>query len=92
MVDGEVRGGAIRSRLSSNRGNCVPFQPIVDEHERPTLRLRRSYKWGKLNDSSPRRLHQTLRCTQAMEAHGSDHIWTIEEMVALMDQEKAPRG
>ena len=27
------------------------------------------------------RIHQTLRCTPAMEAGLSDHVWTIEEML-----------
>jgi hypothetical protein len=31
------------------------------------------------------RVHQTLRVTPAMEAGLSDHIWTIEEMVKLLD-------
>ncbi len=26
------------------------------------------------------RIHQTLRCTPAMEAGITDHVWTIEEM------------
>lgn len=29
------------------------------------------------------RIHQTLRCTPAMEAGVSDHVWSIEEIVAL---------
>ena len=31
------------------------------------------------------RIHQTLRCTPAMEAGVSDHVWTIEEIVGLLD-------
>jgi hypothetical protein len=31
------------------------------------------------------RVHQTLRVTPAMEAGISDHVWTIEEMVRLID-------
>jgi len=30
------------------------------------------------------RVHQTLRVTPAMEARIADHIWTIEEIVALL--------
>ena len=30
------------------------------------------------------RVHQTLRVTPAMEAGVSDHVWSIEEIVALM--------
>jgi len=32
------------------------------------------------------RIHQTLRVTPAMEAGVSDHVWSIEEIVALLDQ------
>lgn len=39
------------------------------------------------------RVHQTLRVTPAMEAGISDHVWTLEEVVALMPLPKArPRG
>ena len=30
------------------------------------------------------RVHQTLRVTPAMEAGISDHVWAIEEIVALL--------
>jgi hypothetical protein len=30
------------------------------------------------------RIHQTLRCTPAMEAGISDHIWSLEEIVSLI--------
>ena len=33
------------------------------------------------------RIHQTLRVTPAMEAGVSDHVWTIEEIVSLLDIE-----
>jgi len=32
------------------------------------------------------RIHQTLRVTPAMEAGLSDHVWTLEEIVSLLDQ------
>lgn len=39
------------------------------------------------------RIHQTLRVTPAMEAGVSDHVWDIEEIVALVPLPKAgPRG
>ena len=31
------------------------------------------------------RVHQTLRVTPAMEAGVSDHVWSIEEIVGLLD-------
>jgi IS1 family transposase len=39
------------------------------------------------------RIHQTLRVTPAMEAGIADHIWNIEELVALLPVlENKPRG
>jgi IS1 family transposase len=32
------------------------------------------------------RIHQTLRVTPAMEAGVADHVWTFEEVVALLDR------
>jgi hypothetical protein len=32
------------------------------------------------------RVHQTLRVTPAMEAGIADHIWSIEEVVSLLDR------
>ncbi len=34
------------------------------------------------------RVHQTLRVTPAMEAGVSDHVWTIEELVRIMEMSK----
>jgi hypothetical protein len=31
------------------------------------------------------RIHQTLRVTPAMEAGVSDHVWSIDEVIALLD-------
>ncbi len=40
------------------------------------------------------RIHKTLRVTPAMEAGVSDHVWSLEEIAALMDvgQETKKRG
>ena len=35
------------------------------------------------------RVHQTLRVTPAMEAGVADHVWDVEEIVALLDTPKA---
>ncbi len=32
------------------------------------------------------RIHETIRCTPAMEAGVSDHPWTVEEIVGLLEQ------
>ena len=31
------------------------------------------------------RIHQSLRVTPAMEAGVSDHVWTLEEIVSLLE-------
>jgi hypothetical protein len=31
------------------------------------------------------RIHQTLRITPAMAAGVSDHVWEIEDLIALLD-------
>ncbi len=31
------------------------------------------------------RIHQTLRCTPAMEAGVTDYVWDLSEVVALLD-------
>lgn len=37
------------------------------------------------------RVHQTLRCTPAMEAGLTDHIWEVEEIIALLDTQPKRR-
>jgi len=37
------------------------------------------------------RMHQTLRCTPAMAAGLSDHKWSLEELVGLLESKKRPR-
>lgn len=32
------------------------------------------------------RVHQTLRVTPAMEAKVADHVWSVSEIVALLDK------
>lgn len=35
------------------------------------------------------RVHKTLRCTPAMEAGLSDHVWSLEEVIGLLDRRSA---
>lgn len=34
-------------------------------------------------------IHQTLRVTPAMEAGVSDHVWSVEEIVKLLDEDRS---
>jgi len=34
------------------------------------------------------KIHQTLRVTPAMEAGITDHVWSVEELVALLEPER----
>jgi hypothetical protein len=34
------------------------------------------------------RIHKTLRVTPAMEAGLADHVWSIEELIGLLDQKE----
>jgi len=38
------------------------------------------------------RVHETLRVTPAMEAGISDHVWSIEELIALLDTKPSERA
>jgi len=35
------------------------------------------------------RIHQSLRVTPAMEAGVANHVWTIAEVIGLLDSEQA---
>ncbi|MGA8764937.1 MAG: hypothetical protein WB562_18855 [Candidatus Sulfotelmatobacter sp.] len=35
------------------------------------------------------RVHQTLRVTSAMEAGLTNHVWSLEELVGLLDAKEA---
>ena len=35
------------------------------------------------------RVHQTLKTTPAVAAGVADHVWTLTELVALLDREEA---
>jgi hypothetical protein len=38
------------------------------------------------------RIHKTLRVTPAMEAALSDHVWTLQELVALIETNLSNNG
>jgi len=39
-----------------------------------------------------RRVHQTLRVTPAMESGLSDHVWSVGELVKLLDNRSILHG
>jgi IS1 family transposase len=53
------------------------FSKKVENHAHNVALHFMYYNFGKI--------HQTLRVTPAMEAGVSDHVWSIEEIVALLD-------
>lgn len=38
------------------------------------------------------RVHQSLRVTPAMEAHLTDHVWTIDEMLSILDSKETAKN
>jgi IS1 family transposase len=71
-----------RSNLSLRMGNrrftrlTNGFSKKVENHEHALALYFMYYNFA--------RIHQTLRVTPAMEAGVSDHVWNIEEIVALI--------
>jgi IS1 family transposase len=58
------------------------FSKKLDNHVAMTSLYFMFYNFG--------RVHQTLRVTPAMEAKVADHVWSVEEIVALMDEVAKP--
>ena len=52
------------------------FSKKLEDHEHAVAIHYMFYNLG--------RIHQSLRVTPAMEAGISDHVWSIEEMIALL--------
>jgi hypothetical protein len=46
--------------------------------------VRAGVRWMAERAPRPAVSHQTLRVTPAMEAGVSDHVWSVEEIVALL--------
>jgi len=57
------------------------FSKKVDNHK---AAIALHYMWYNFG-----RIHQTLRVTPAMEAGVSDHVWSVEEVVGLLDWAKS---
>ena len=53
------------------------FSKKVEHHEHMLAVHYMYYNFG--------RIHQTLRVTPAMEAGVSDHVWSLEEIISLLD-------
>ena len=49
----------------------------LENHAAMVARYFMSYNFG--------RVHQALRVTPAMEAGIANHVWSVEEIVALLD-------
>jgi hypothetical protein len=63
------------------------FSKKVENHAASVAVYAMYYNFG--------RIHKTLRCTPAMEAGVSDHVWSLEEIAALADAampKPGPRG
>lgn len=76
-----------RSNLSLRMGNrrftrlTNAFSKKVENHEHMLALFFMYYNFC--------RVHKTLRCTPAMEAKLTDHVWELNEIVALLDQQQA---
>jgi hypothetical protein len=55
--------------LATRARNCIPQHAVALHYMR--------YNFC--------RIHQTLRVTRAMEAGISDHVWSLDEVIALLD-------
>jgi hypothetical protein len=53
------------------------FEKKLEKHAHAVALHYMYYKFG--------RIHKTLRVTPAMQAGISDHVWTLEEIVALSE-------
>lgn len=71
-------------RILETQGRCAvtrlpnAFSPKIENHAAAVGLYFMWYNFGPM--------HQTLRVTPAMEAGVSDHMWSVEEIVALLGQ------
>ena len=57
------------------------FSKKVDDHKAAVALHFMHYNFA--------RIHQTLRCTPAMEAGVSDHVWSMEDIIGLLEAREA---
>jgi hypothetical protein len=53
--------------------------------ERETKRRKGEFNRRTEKDYNSGRIHQTVGVTPAMEAGVTEHVWSVEEIVALME-------
>ena len=77
-----MTGGSIRRsrRLSRRRFTRLTnaFSKKLENHAATVALYFMYYNFG--------RVHQTLRVTPAMEAGIADHVWSVEEIVGLLER------
>jgi hypothetical protein len=71
----------VRPLASFLRSACADYQDTVFKNL-PCKRIQCDEIWS-FNFC---RIHKSLRVTPAMEAGVTDHVWSIEELVGLLDQ------
>ena len=59
------------------------FSKKVENHAHAVAIHYKHYNWC--------RIHKTLRVTPAIEAGLTDHVWSLEELVGLLDRLLRPR-
>ncbi len=72
--------GAKDMNVPTDKHGHAPDECVFKEGREHTAAVALYFMWYNFG-----RVHQTLRVTPAMEARVSDHVWTIEEIVALLD-------
>src|SRR3954469_13853296 len=81
IVAALVEGNSLRaiSRMSMRRFTRLTngFSKKLENHEHALALYFMYYNFA--------RIHQTLRVTPAMEAGITNHVWTLEEIVGLLD-------
>jgi len=61
-----------------------PFTRLTNAFSKKVENLEHAVALHYMHHNSCR-IHQTLRVTPAMEAEISDHVWSLDELIALLD-------